>query len=212
MDTARRAKKILAILKKTYLDATCALHSKNPLELLVATVLAAQCTDERVNQVTPNLFRKYKTAADYARTDLKILEREIHSTGFYRQKARSIKGIGQALVENYGGRVPKNMEELVSLRGVGRKTANVVLGNCFGVPGIVVDTHVRRLAFRMGLTQATDPDKIEQDLMKLFQKSEWTKASHCITFHGRQICKAMKPTCGVCPIESLCPRAGLIWA
>ncbi len=205
-----QAKKILATLKKTYPDAECALHYRNPLELLVATILAAQCTDERVNRVTPPLFKKYRAAADYAEADLPTLEQEIHSTGFYRQKAKSVKEVGHRLVEKFGGKVPKTMRELVSLRGVGRKTANVVLGNCFGVPGIVVDTHVRRLAFRMGFTRRTDPDKIEQDLMKLFPRSEWTKASHCITFHGRQVCKALKPACSACPIEPLCPKIGVL--
>ena len=205
-----RARKILALLKRTYPDAECALHFKNPLQLLVATILAAQCTDERVNQVTPPLFKKYRTATDYAKADLKKLQQEVHSTGFFRQKAKSLQGVGRMLVETFGGTVPKTMQELVTLPGVGRKTSNVVLGNCFGVPGIVVDTHVRRLAFRMGLTRRTDPDKIEQDLMKLFPHSEWTKASHGITFHGRQVCKAIKPACSACPIESLCPKMGIL--
>ena len=209
MTTSARAKKIGSILTKTYPDAECALHHKNPLQLLVATILAAQCTDERVNQVTPPLFKKYKTAADYAQTDLRTLEQEIRSTGFYHQKAKSIHAVGQTLVKEFCGTVPRTMAQLTRLRGVGRKTANVVLGNCFGVPGIVVDTHVRRLAFRMGFTRHTDPDKIEQDLMKLFPKSEWTNISHCITFHGRRICKAIKPACHACSIESLCPKMGI---
>ena len=206
MNKAVRAQKILAILKKTYPDAQCALNYTNPLQLLIATILAAQCTDVRVNQVTPSLFKKYRTASDYADADLNQLEREIHSTGFYRQKARSIQGVGKLLMEKFGGKVPKTMEQLVTLPGVWRKTANVVLGNCFAVPGMVVDTHVRRLSFRMGFTRTTDPDQIEQDLMKLFPKKEWTLIGHCITFHGRKICKALRPACATCPIESLCPK------
>ncbi len=204
-----RAKKILGILKKTYLDAQCALRHSNPLELLVATILSAQCTDERVNKVTAALFKKYRSAVDYAKADPKRLEQEVRPTGFYKQKAKTIKALGQILTDKFKGRIPKTMEELITLPGVWRKTANVVLGTAFGIPGIVVDTHVRRLSFRMGLSKETDPDKIETDLMKLFPRSDWTKASHLLIFHGRRICKALKPACGSCPVNSLCPKLGV---
>ena len=203
-----RARKILAVLKKAHPDAACALHHRNPLQLLAATILSAQCTDVRVNQVTPALFRNYRTASDYARADLRKLEAVVHSTGFYRQKARSLKSIGQNLVKRFNGRVPRRMEDLVSLPGVGRKTANVILGNAFGVPGITVDTHVRRLSRRMGLTQKMDPDKIELDLMKLIPQKDWTSFSHAMIFHGRRICTAIKPLCPTCPVNNLCPKLG----
>ena len=209
MGTATRAQKILSTLKKTHPDARCALHHSNSLELLVATILSAQCTDERVNKVTPLLFKKYRKAADYAKANSTTLEQEIRSPGFYKQKAKSLKTLGQMLVEKFKREVPRTMEELITLPGVWRKTANVILGNCFNTPGIVVDTHVRRLAYRMGLTQETDPDKIERDLMKLFPRTEWTKASHCLIFHGRRVCKALKPACATCPIDPLCPKRGV---
>lgn len=209
MPNSQRTLKILSILKKIYPDANCALHYKNPLQLLVATILAAQCTDERVNQVTPALFKKYKTAGDFAAASWPTLEQEIHSTGFYRQKARSIQNSCKILVEKFRGQVPRTLEELVTLPSVWRKTANVVLGNCYGVPGIVVDTHVRRLAFRLGFTRYTDPDKIEQDVMRLFPKKDWGFVSHALTWHGRKICHARKPACSICPLLKFCPRKGV---
>ena len=199
----------LAILKRSHPDAACALDHTHPLELLVATVLAAQCTDARVNQVTQALFKKYRTAGDYAQASLPTLEREIHSTGFYTAKAKALKGIGEALVKRFNGRVPRTMEELTSLPGVGRKTANVVLGVSFGIPGIIVDTHVKRLAYRLGWTSSTDPEKIEQDLMPLVSRRQWTRASHLITFHGRRVCRARTPECHRCPIAGLCPKRGI---
>ena len=201
--------KIVALLKKTHPDARCALHHKNPLELLVATILSAQCTDVRVNKVTPALFKKYRSAAEYGKSDIAKLEQEVRSTGFYKQKAKAIKKLGQELAERFDGRVPKTMAELVTLPGVWRKTANVILGNCFGVPGIVVDTHVRRLAYRMGLTKETDPDKIEGDLMKAVPRKEWASFSHTMIFHSRRICKALKPACDSCSLDPLCPKQGV---
>ncbi len=206
---ARSAVKILALLKKAHPDAKCALNRRSPLQLLVATILSAQCTDVRVNKVTPALFKRYPTAAALAKAPLSQLEQMIRSTGFYRQKAKSLKGVGQILEERFGGKVPRTMEELVTLPGVGRKTANVILGNVYGVPGIVVDTHVRRLAYRMGLTHHTDPDKIEQDLMKLLPKKDWTQFSHAMIFHGRRTCAAIKPVCPICPLKTLCPKKSL---
>jgi endonuclease-3 len=196
-------------LRKAYPDAHCELNHSNPLELLVATILSAQCTDKRVNIVTRELFNKYRSAADYARADLAGLERDIRTTGFYRNKARSIKACGHALVERHGGSVPGTMEELIELGGVGRKTANVVLGNAFNFNvGVVVDTHVARLSRRLGLTGETDPAKIEQALMKLVPKEEWTLFSHWLIWHGRRRCSARKPDCAHCEISGLCPSAG----
>ncbi len=209
MDASARAKKIAATLKETYPDAACALRHKNALELLVATILSAQCTDERVNKVTPPLFKKYQGVRDYAQADLKTLGAEIRSTGFYKQKAKALKTLGAALEKKFHGQVPRTMEELVTLPGVWRKTANVILGNVFGIPGIVVDTHVRRLSNRMGLSNQSDPDKIEADLMKLLPSGSWTSFSHAMIFHGRHICTARKPACGSCPIQSFCPKIGL---
>ena len=209
MDRKTRARKIFDGLKKAHPDAVCELHHKTPLELLVATVLSAQCTDERVNKVTPLLFRKYKTASDYAKADPTEIEQEVRSTGFYKQKAKSIRNIGKQIMEKFGGKVPRTMGELTTLPGVWRKTANVILGNCFGVPGIVVDTHVRRLSFRMGLTKETNPDKIEADLMKLIPREGWTFFSHAMIFHGRRVCKALKPDCPACPLKAYCPRVGV---
>lgn len=209
MTTAQRARKILAVLKKAHPDAQCALNHRNPLQLLVATILSAQCTDVRVNKVTPALFKKYPTAAALAKVPLPQLEQLVRSTGFYRQKAKSIQRTAGKLVKRFRGQVPRTMEDLVTLPGVWRKTANVILGNCYGVPGIVVDTHVRRLSYRMGLTKQTDPDKIERDLMKLLPKKEWTFSSHVMIFHGRRICTARRPHCATCPIEKLCPKLGV---
>jgi endonuclease-3 len=206
---AARVKKVISGLRKAYPDAHCELNHSNPLELLVATILSAQCTDKRVNIVTGELFNKYRSAADYARADLAGLERDIRTTGFYRNKARSIKACGHALVERHGGSVPGTMEELIELGGVGRKTANVVLGNAFNINvGVVVDTHVARLSRRLGLTGETDPAKIEQALMKLVPKEEWTLFSHWLIWHGRRRCSARKPDCAHCEISGLCPSAG----
>jgi endonuclease-3 len=205
-----RAKKIIAGLKKTYPDAHCELNYSNPLELLIATILSAQCTDKRVNLVTAELFRKYRSAADYAAASLPRLEQEIRTTGFFRNKAKSIKTCCQALVEKHGGQVPRTMEELTTLGGVGRKTANVVLGNAFNVnTGIVVDTHVARLAQRLGLTKEKDPVKIEQHLTPLVPREQWTMFSHWLIWHGRRRCFARNPDCPNCEIASLCPRLGL---
>ena len=207
---AARAKKIIAALRKTYPDAHCELNYSNPLELLIATVLSAQCTDKRVNQVTAELFRKYRTAADYANANTTALEQDVKSTGFFRNKTKSIQACCRKLVEQYGGKVPQTMEELVQLGGVGRKTANVVLGNAFGInEGIVVDTHVARLSHRLGLTKQKDPEKIEHDLVKLVPRAQWTMFSHWLIWHGRRRCYARNPDCLNCEIKALCPRVGL---
>ena len=209
--TPDRAKKIVAALARTHPDAKCALVHSNALELLVATILSAQCTDVRVNLVTHELFKKYKTAADYANADPKTLEQEIRSTGFFRNKAKSLIGMGKLLVEKFGGEVPSTMEELLELPGVARKTANVVLGTWFGkATGVVVDTHVARLARRMGLTRQDDPKKIEQDLMKLIPQKDWIDFSHRMIWHGRKVCGARTPKCDLCTLASCCPSAGKI--
>jgi len=201
-----RAAAILAILKRTYPNAKCSLDYKTPLQLIVATILSAQCTDVRVNIVTKTLFKKYRTAADFAAARPEELEKDIQSTGFYRNKAKSVRAMAAALIERHGGKVPQTMEELTQLAGVGRKTANVVLGNAFGKNvGVVVDTHVSRVSQRLGLTQNSDPVKIEADLMKIVPQEEWTLWSHLLIFHGRQICQARKPMCGKCPILEYCP-------
>ena len=208
--TRRRAALILRRLRKTYPDAKCALDHSSPLELLVATILSAQSTDKMVNTVTPKLFAKYNTAADYARSPRGILEREIHSTGFFNSKAKSLRAMGAAVAAEHGGRVPDTMEQLVALPGVGRKTANVVLGNAFGKDeGFVVDTHVGRLARRMGWSRQTDPVKIEIDLNAIVPKGRRTLAAHLLIFHGRRICTARKPACPTCPVEPLCPKVGV---
>lgn len=204
-----RARRIVRELASVYPDAHCALHYSNPLQLLVATILSAQCTDIRVNMVTPALFARYPDAQAFAGADRKELEKLIQSTGFFRNKARNIQLCCQQLVEQYGGAVPATMEELVPLAGVGRKTANVILGNAFGLPGIPVDTHVSRLSQRMGLTVVSDPVKIERDLMDLVPKKEWTMFGHRMIFHGRQVCHARKPACDQCTLADLCPRIGV---
>ncbi|GAB3882518.1 endonuclease III [Microbispora bryophytorum subsp. camponoti] len=204
----RRARRINRILAETYPDAHCELDFGNPLELLVATILSAQCTDKRVNMVTPVLFAKYRTAADYAGADRAELEEIIKSTGFFRAKANSIIGMAQGLCEHHKGEVPGRLADLVKLPGVGRKTANVVLGNAFDVPGITVDTHFQRLTRRFGWTTETDPVKIEHEVGELIPKSEWTMLSHRLIWHGRRICHARKPACGVCPLAALCPSYG----
>jgi len=205
-----RAKKIIAALQKVYPDAHCELNFSNPLELLVATILSAQCTDKRVNIVTEELFKKYRTAADYAEAKLPELEQAIKTAGFYRNKAKNIQAAARSIVEKHGGKVPDTMEELVELGGVGRKTANVVLGNAFDIQlGIAVDTHVARLSFRFGFTDETDPVKIEEILMKLVPQDEWTLVSHVVIWHGRRRCFARSPDCKNCEILKLCPRIGV---
>jgi endonuclease-3 len=205
----RRALRIQQALANLYPDAHCALHYADPLQLLVATVLSAQCTDERVNKVTPALFDRFPDAEAYASADVAELERMIQSTGFFRNKARNIRACCQVLVEKHGGQVPHTMEELVPLPGVGRKTANVILGNAFGVPGIPVDTHVGRLSRRMGLTEHDDPVKVESDLMALIPKEQWTMFGHRMIFHGRQVCHSRKPKCDLCVLKKICPMIGV---
>jgi endonuclease-3 len=199
-----RAARINSILAETYPDAKCALNFRNPFQLLVATILSAQCTDERVNMVTPTLFKHFPDAATMAEADQEELEQLIRTTGFFRNKAKSLRGMSQALVRDYKGKVPRTMEQLRPLPGVGRKTANVVLGNSFDVPGLTVDTHMSRVNQRLGLTRNTDPEKIERDLMELIPQPEWTLYSHRIIHHGRQICIARKPKCEICPLRELC--------
>lgn len=200
----------IRLLEKYYPSAHCALNFTNPLELLIATILSAQCTDERVNQVTPKLFARYKSAQDYAEANLSEIEEQIRSTGFYKNKAKSIKECCQRLVQEHGGGVPQRLEDLVQLKGVGRKTANVVLGNAFGIPsGVVVDTHVTRLSHRLGLSRAKTAEKIEEDLLKIIPQEKWILFSHLLIFHGRQVCKARKPRCEVCFLFELCPRKGV---
>ena len=198
---------ILKRLDEAYPGATCALNYQTPLQLLIATILSAQCTDERVNKVTPSLFQEYKTARDFAEADLETLQEEIRQTGFYKNKAKAIQACCRRIVEEYGGEVPSTLEEMVTLPGVGRKTANLVLGETHHIPGIVVDTHVRRLAKRLGLTQHDDPEKIEQDLMRLIPRERWTLFSHQLIHHGRQVCKARKPACDRCVLKDLCPSS-----
>jgi endonuclease-3 len=204
----RRARRIDRVLAQTYPDARCGLDFTTPLELVVATVLSAQSTDKGVNLVTPALFRRYRTAEDYAGADRATLETEIKSTGFFRAKTNSLIGLGQALVERYDGEVPARLEDLVTLPGVGRKTANVVLGNAFGIPGITVDTHFGRLSRRLGWTTENDPVKVEHEVGSLFPRRDWTMVSHRLIFHGRRICHARKPACGVCPVARWCPSFG----
>ena len=205
----KRTGRILGVLAGLYPDAHCALNHANPLQLLVATILSAQCTDERVNQITPALFARYPDALAFATADRAELEKLIKPSGFFRNKAKSIIACCQQLMDLHGGEVPRTMEELVPLPGVGRKTANVILGNCFGVPGIPVDTHVGRLSQRMGLSVHSDPVKIERDLMDLVPREEWTMFGHRMIFHGRQVCYARKPLCDSCALAKLCPRHGL---
>lgn len=205
-DRKARVAVILPILKRMYPDAKCSLNYQTPLQLLVATILSAQCTDDRVNLVTKKLFQKYRSADDFACVSQEELEKDIQSTGFYRNKARNLRAMAAALVEHYGGKVPQTMEELTGLAGVGRKTANVVLGNAFGKEiGIVVDTHVTRLSQRLGLTRHTDAVKIEQDLIPLIPQHDWTLWSHLMIQHGRKVCQARKPKCPQCPILTHCP-------
>ena len=207
---AARAQEILAALARTYPQAHCELDYTTPLELLVATILSAQCTDKRVNIVTKELFRVCKTAADYVALPHEQLEEIVHTTGFFRAKAKNVKACCAALVERHGGKVPRTMDELTALAGVGRKTANVVLGNAFGINvGIVVDTHVQRLTARLGLTRETTPEKIEPDMMRLVPREQWAVFSHWLIWHGRRRCDARKPDCAQCEIAGLCPRVGV---
>jgi len=207
---SKRIRLILSKLKRTYPSAHCELNHSNPLQLLMATILSAQCTDERVNKVTPALFARCRTARDFAEIPTSELEDLVRTTGFFRSKAKSIRGCAAALVKDHGGEVPKTMEHLHQLPGVGRKTANVVLGNAFNLAeGIVVDTHVGRLSRRMGLTRQQDPVKVEQALVKIVPKSDWTLFSHLLIWHGRRRCSARKPDCPHCEISSLCPKRGV---
>lgn len=205
----KRLSSIISIFQQEYPNTNCHLNFTNPLELLVGTILSAQCTDQRVNRVTKELFRKYKTPKDYANLKPEELEKDIRPTGFFRNKARAIINCCRVLADEYGGSVPGSMEKLIELDGVGRKTANVVLGNYFGIPGIIVDTHVRRLAKRLGLSDKTDPDKIEKDFIELVPKNKWTFFSNALSDHGRMVCKARKPLCKMCKINNLCPSAEL---
>jgi len=207
-DNKTRVLKIIELLEETHSDARIALDYKNPLELLVATILSAQCTDKRVNIVTKVLFKKYKKAEDYANAELEELEEEIRSTGFYRNKARNIKKCCQILVQKFASEVPRTMEEMLELPGVARKTANIVLSNAYGVvEGIAVDTHVRRLARRLGLSEHEDPNRIEGDLMEIVPKTNWKTVTDLLIFHGRRICEARKPKCSLCVLNKLCPSA-----
>ena len=200
-----RAKRVLERLREAYPDARCSLDFSTPLELLVATILAAQCTDARVNIVTKDLFRKYQCAKDYVNVPQEELEKDIQTCGFYRNKAKSIQKACASIIEQHGGAVPGTMEELVALDGVGRKTANVILGECFGGQGVIVDTHCGRISKRLGFTRNTDPVKIEKDLMKVWPPNHWTLFSHLMVFHGRATCIARAPRCSQCPVRDLCP-------
>lgn len=205
---SKRIGEILNRLKKSYPDAKTTLNYTNPFELLVATILSAQCTDERVNQVTKTLFQKYKKPADYLQVPEEELQNDIRTTGFFRNKTKSIRGSSKKLIEDFGGEVPGRMEDLLTLPGVARKTANVVLGNVFAIAdGVVVDTHVSRLSQRLGLTKNTAPEKIEQDLMKLVPRKDWIKFSHMLILHGRYVCKAIRPECENCVLNDLCPSS-----
>lgn len=193
-------------LFKDYPDPEPALNYTNPLECLVATILSAQCTDARVNMVTPALFKRYRNATDFAEADPDELENMIRSTGFFRSKAKSIRNASKMIVQLHGGKVPDTMDELIKLEGVGRKTANCVLGNVYNKPAVMVDTHVKRLSWRMGFTEKTDPDRIEMDIRALFPEELWMPVSHALIYHGRRVCKARKPACDACSVKELCPR------
>ena len=208
-DEKKRAHAIYRILSKTYPDVKCELDFKNPLQLLVATVLSAQCTDKRVNSVTPALFKKYKTVCAFAGADMRELQTLIKSTGFFRAKAKSIKGLATVIVTEYNGKVPQTLEDLITLPGVGRKTANVVLGHAFDTPGLTVDTHFGRLVRRFGWTKETDPVKVEFAIMELIPRKEWTNLSQRLIWHGRRVCHSRKPACAACPLAKLCPSFGI---
>jgi len=205
-DLKKRTAEIIKRLKKAYPDAHCALNHTNPFELLIATILSAQCTDERVNIVTADLFRKYRGPEDFVKVSQQELEKDIHSTGFFRNKAKNIKAASQRLSDVYGGKIPQTMDEILTLGGVARKTGNVVLGNAFGIAsGVVVDTHVSRLSQRLGITEQKTPEKIERDLQELVPKKDWVMLSHWLIYHGRQICHARKPKCLDCVLSDQCP-------
>lgn len=210
VDPKQRVRPIIAVLARAYPDAECALHHDNAFQLLVATILSAQCTDVRVNMVTPELFRRYPTSEKLAQAPQSDVEKIIKSTGFFRAKATNLRGMAQAVVRDHGGKIPQTLDELIKLPGVGRKTANVVLGTVFGIAsGVVVDTHVKRITYLLGLTKHTDVAKIEQDLMALLPRKEWVNFSHRLIHHGRRICIARRPKCPECPLLKLCPRVGL---
>ncbi len=207
MEEKKRIMKIISILGKTYPGKKSSLKYKNPLEMLVSTILSAQCTDKRVNVVTKKLFKDFKKAQDYADVDVKVLEKYVKSTGFYKNKAKNIKKTGKILVENFNGKVPKEMDDMLTLAGVGRKTANVVLNHSYGkVEGIAVDTHVKRISFRLGLTKYKDPIRIEKDLMRILPKKDWVHFNVMGVDHGRAICKSQKPICSKCPLNKICPK------
>lgn len=208
-ENRKKARAIYRVLTKTYPEIRCELDFKNPLELIVAVVLSAQCTDKRVNQITPPLFKKYKSAKDYAKAPLPEIEEFIFSAGFYHAKARHLKGLGTKLVEEFDGKVPATLEELITLPGVGRKTANVVLGHAFDIPGITVDTHFGRLSRRFEWTKSLDPVKVEFEVGDLIPQPEWTNLSQRMIWHGRRICHSRKPACGACPVAKLCPSVGI---
>ena len=208
-ETRKNARAIYRILTKTYPEVRCELDFKNPLQLLVAVVLSAQCTDKRVNAITPALFKKYKSAKDYAKAPLPEIEQFIYSAGFFHAKARHLKGLGRKIVEEFGGEVPATIEDLVTLPGVGRKTANVVLGHAFGIPGITVDTHFGRLSRRFELSSSMDPVQVEHEVGLLIPEKEWTNLSQRMIWHGRRICHSRKPACGACPLAKICPSVGI---
>lgn len=210
-DKQQRAEEIIERLKKEYPDAHCALNHANAFELLVATILSAQCTDERVNIVTETLFRKYRKPQDYLNAAAEELELDIRPTGFFRNKTKSIQGAARKIIENFGGEIPQTMEEMLTLNGVARKTANVVLGNAFGIAsGVVVDTHVSRLSQRLGLTDNITPEKIEKDLSEIVPQKDWIMFPHWLIFHGRKICQARKPKCEICVLNDICPKIGVV--
>lgn len=210
MKRIQTAAKILDILNKEYPDARVTLNFQNPLQLLIATILAAQCTDERVNSVTKDLFRQYPKAADFAQADLNTLEKNIRPTGFYHNKAKNIIQCCRMIIQKFDGHVPRTMEELASLPGVGRKTANIILGNAYGQQAVAVDTHVKRITRRLGWAKADDPDKIEFELMEVIPRPRWTMAGHLLVFHGRKTCYARNPNCNLCPVGQLCPKVGVV--
>jgi endonuclease-3 len=208
-ENRKQARAIYRILTKTYPEIHCELDFRNPLQLTVAVVLSAQCTDKRVNQITPALFKKYKTAKDYAKAPLPEIEEFIYTLGFHHTKARHLQGLGRKIVEDFGGEVPGTLEELITLPGVGRKTANVVLGHAFGIPGITVDTHFGRLSRRFQWSQSMDPVKVEHEVGELIPQKEWTNLSQRMIWHGRRICHSRKPACGACPLAKVCPSFGI---
>jgi len=205
----RRIKELIKILQREYPEAECSLNYQSPFELLIATILAAQCTDERVNRVTPELFKRYPGPEQLARANLQELQKLIRSTGFFHSKALALRSCSQELVTRYGGKVPDKLEQLMQLRGVGRKTANVVLGNCFGIPSVAVDTHVGRLSRRLGISEYRDPAKVEKDIEKRVPREFWNVFSHLLIFHGRAVCTARNPHCPECPVARLCPKIGV---